>query len=384
METITCPKCGLEQEPADNCFRCGIIYEKYRAAEERKNASAAVAAEASHEDAAPVPSHDLGEQKAHRGDVLAWADSGHITPENIPWALRTAGFTPGPADWRRFLDLLTLWLGAIFLSAGVIFFFAYNWKEMGRFAKFGIAEAALLAAVISSWRLGLERKTGKASLLVATLLTGALLALVEQTYQAGADNWTLFFRWALLVLPWVAISRFAPLWLVWLLLVNLATGLYCKAPGAFGFLADVRTTIWMLAVVNTLALVIWELAAGEEMPWLLERWAPRIVAAAGMFLITILAVFGITDRSISGFAELLAYTVCLGATYAFYRRRQRDLYMLTQGVLSLVVVITTFLGHNLAKGGGDAGVFFFLGIVVLGLSAAGGWWLRAVGREVEV
>jgi uncharacterized membrane protein len=379
---VTCPKCGLEQQPADSCSRCGVIYEKFRAAEEKKIAAANVA-EDTPEEPAPVLRQHLNGQKAHRGDVLAWADAGQIAPENVPWALRIAGLTPGPGDWRRFLDLLTLWLGAVFLAAGVIFFFAYNWKAMGRFAKFGIAEALLLAAVVSSWRLGLERTTGKAALLVATLLTGALLALVEQTYQAGADNWTLFFRWALLVLPWVVITRFAPLWLVWLLLVNLATGLYCKAPGAFGFLADVRTTIWMLAVVNTLALVVWELAAGEEMPWLLERWAPRIVAAAALFFVTCLAVFGITDRNISGFAELLAYAACLAGSYAVYRRRQRDLYMLTQGVLSLITVITTFLGHNLARSGGDAGVFFFLGIVVLGLSAAGGWWLRVVGREVE-
>jgi len=332
-------------------------------------------------DAGPLPRHEQDGEKAHRGDILAWAEAGHITPENLPWALRLAGGTPGAGEWRRFLDLLALWLGAVFLAAGVIFFFAYNWKAMGHFAKFGIAEALLLAAVLSAWRLGLERISGKAALLVATLLSGALLALVEQTYQAGADNWQLFFRWALLVLPWVVISRFAPLWLVWLLLVNLATGLYGKMPGPFGFLSHVQSTLWSLAVLNILALVVWELAAGEKQPWLCERWAPRIVAAAGMFFVTFLAVCGITDSSISGGAEVLAYAACLGGSYAVYRRRRRDLYMLTQGVLSLVVVITSFLGHNLARSG-DAGSFLFIGMVVLALSAGGGWWLRSVGREV--
>jgi predicted Zn finger-like uncharacterized protein len=379
-ETITCPKCGQEQEPSESCSRCGIIYGKYRAAEERKNASTAAAEDCS-ADAGQLPRHEPDGQKASRGDILAWADAGLIVPENIPLALSLAGLTPGSRDWRRFLDLLTLWLGAVFLAAGVIFFFAYNWKEMGRFAKFGIAEALLLAAAVSSWRLGLERISGNAALLVATLLTGALLALVEQTYQAGADNWELFFRWALLVLPWVVISRFAPLWLVWLLLVNLATGLYGKTPGPFGFMSHIQSTLWSLAVLNTLALVVWELAAGKEMPWLLERWEPRIVAAAGMFFVTFLAVCGITDPSISGGAEFLAYAACLGGTYVVYRRHKQDLYMLTQGVLSLIVVITTFLGHNLARSG-DAGTFLFIGMVVLGLSAAGGWWLRSVGREV--
>jgi len=314
---------------------------------------------------------------------MAWAGEGHLAAEALPQALRIAGTLPSPPSWRRFLDGLALWLGTVFLAAAVIFFFAFNWKELGHFSRFGIVELLLAAAVVASWRLGLERMSGKAALLAATMLVGALLALVGQTYQTGADPWELFATWAFFVLPWVAISRFAPLWLFLLALLNLAAGLYYHAfAGIFGIFFGRETLWWTLAGLNTAALAAWELAASRGVPWLAERWAPRIVATAAAGFLTLLAVWGIIDRHSGGLAEFCGYSVWLACAYAIYRHKVRDLYVLALGVLSLVIVVAVFLGHHLLQRG-DAGAFFFIGMAVLGLSAAGGWWLRQVAREVE-
>jgi uncharacterized membrane protein len=131
-----------------------------------------------------------------------------------------------PADWRSFIDRLLLWCGTLLIAVGVIFFFAFNWQEMGRFAKFGLAEVPIVVSVAVCWKLGLDRLSGKAALLAATILIGALLALVGQTYQTGADPWQLFAVWALMVLPWVVIGRFGALLLFWVSLVNVALFLY--------------------------------------------------------------------------------------------------------------------------------------------------------------
>src|SRR3546814_15416019 len=77
-----------------------------------------------------------------------------------------------------------------------------NWNDLGRFAKFGLVGLLLIVAVIGYWRLGVDRAAGKASLLVASILLGALLALFGQTYQTGADTWELFANWAVLMAPW--------------------------------------------------------------------------------------------------------------------------------------------------------------------------------------
>ncbi|MBI5484229.1 MAG: hypothetical protein HY888_07190, partial [Deltaproteobacteria bacterium] len=68
--------------------------------------------------------------------------------------------------------------------------------------------------------------------------------------------------------------------------------------------------------------------------------------------------------------------------YVVYRHRIRDLDVLALGVLSIVIVVAVFLGYNLVRHG-EAGAFLLVGMVVLGLSAAGGWWLRKVAQEVE-
>src|SRR5699024_11365250 len=39
-------------------------------------------------------------------------------------------------------------------------------------------------------------------LLIASIITGSLLALFGQVYQTGADTWQLFFAWAILITPW--------------------------------------------------------------------------------------------------------------------------------------------------------------------------------------
>jgi uncharacterized membrane protein len=318
-----------------------------------------------------------------RGEIMSWAGEGRIATDALPQAVRIAGIHPGRVEWRRFLDGVTLWLGALFLATAVIFFFAYNWQELGRFTRFGIVELLLAGALLASWRLGLERMSGKAALLVATLLVGALLALVGQTYQTGADPWELFATWALFVLPWIAVARFAPLWLVWLLLVNLAISLYYQAfAGLFGLLFGTATLWWLLTGVNTAALAAWELAADRGVTWLRERWAPRIVATAAAGFITVLAAWGIIDRETLGITELLGYTAWLVCAYVVYRHRIRDLYILAVGVLSLVIVAAILLGHNVARNG-DAGALLIVGVTVLGLSAVGGWWLRTVAREVE-
>ena len=382
---VTCPACGLEQEGGEGCVRCVIIYEKYRAAKERRLMAAGASEEEQVTEAGPLPAADTGVFRFGygRGEIMAWAGDGRIAPDALPQAMLIAGALPGPAEWRRFLDGLALWMGSLFLAAAVIFFFAYNWNELGRFTRFGIVELLLIGSVLASWRLGLERMSGKAALLVANLLVGALLALVGQTYQTGADPWELFATWALFVLPWVGVSRFSPLWLLWLALVNLAVSLYYHAfAGLFGILFGTETLWWTLAGVNTAALAAWELAAGRGVTWLAERWAPRIVATAAAGYITLLAAWGIVDRTSGGFAELLGYAVWLACAYALYRHRVRDLYVLALGVLSLIIVISVFLGHTMVHSG-DAVAFLFVGLVVLGLSAAGGWWLRTVAREVE-
>lgn len=318
-----------------------------------------------------------------RRTVLDWAEQGHIAPADLPRALAVAEVLPSRAAWRHFIDQLLLWLGVLLVTAGVIFFFAFNWNEIDRLTKFALAEALVVIALGFIWWSGVDRLTGKAALVGASLLVGALFALIGQTYQTGADSFELFGTWAAAILPWVLVSRFNLMWLVWLLLANLAVVTYFYALGIFAFGVD--RVAWMLFAVNTAALAIWELAALRGVEWLRPRWAPRLVAIASCGAITLLLLARILggDGQTGTLWVTVAWVGWLAAALAVYRRRLRDVFVLSGGVLSVIVVVATFVIRQATDFGGYIAASLLVGVLVIALSAAGGMWLKSVSEEVE-
>lgn len=316
-----------------------------------------------------------------RQEILDWAEAGRVDARNLRSALQVAAVLPDRAQWRAFLDRLLLWLGVVMISAGAIFFLAYNWHDLGRYAKFALAEGLILIALAVLWWQGLERIAGKAALIAAALFTGALLALVGQTYQTGADTFELFATWAVAILPWALLARFPALWVLWLALANLATVLYFQTfPGLFGVIFGPERQLWLLFGLNTIALAAWEGLALAGIAWLRERWALRLLATASGACVTALAVIAVLDKNAFGWA-LPVWLAWLGAAYALYRRRIKDLYVLAGGVLSGIVVVAAALSRLLLETSLEAGGLFFIGLVVIGMSAAGGFWLKKAANE---
>ena len=323
---------------------------------------------------------------SRRSQVLSWIEDGSISPDSIPKALSVTGITPGPGRWRRFLDQLFLALGAVSLACAVVFFFAYNWAELGRFARFVLVQSLVLAAVVLYWRLGTDSLAAKLSLLVATLLLGATLALYGQTYQTGADPWQLFATWALLMLPWALVGRMPAIWLLFLALLNLS--LYQYYETFFGLLGIVFSTRddlpWMLFTLNTLAWVIWELA-GRKFKWLTgiqnSRWAVRLIALASGFAITSLVLRAVFDPESPAALTWLVYLAWLAALYFVYRRKLPDLFMLAGACLSLIICITSVFGELVLRSNDAAGSLLFLSFLVIAQTAAVAYWLKRVNAE---
>jgi uncharacterized membrane protein len=315
-----------------------------------------------------------------RSKVLAWAEAGAVPADRVQDALRLLGVLPTAAAWRGFLDRLSLWLGVTALGAAVIFFVAANWAAIGRWAKFGLVEAVVVAGVLAYAWLGTERTSGKAALLGASLALGALLALVGQTYQTGADTFELFASWAALILPWAMVGRFAGLWALWLAIANAGIVTWFSAMGGFfeGRFSN-EQPLWALAALDTGALVAWEIAA-RRLDWLRERWAPRLLALASGSMVTMLMTMAITRWRYSSGAIAVVYPLWLAAGYAAYRRQLPDLFMLAGGCLSVIVCATAFLGRHVLDDK-MAASFLMIGIAVVVMAGAAAVWLRAVGRE---
>ncbi len=253
-------------------------------------------------------------------------------------------------------------------------------QDLGRFEKLALVQGLVVAAlVVVGWQ-GLDRLAGKATLFGAALLVGALLALVGQIYQTGADTFELFAAWGLAILPWALVARFAPLWVLWIGIANLAIVLYYATfGGLLGVLFGPERLLWVLFAFNTLALVVWESLAAAGIGWLAGRWAPRLLALASGGLMTALAIWDLVDwRATSGFAVPL-WVAWLGVAYLVYRRWRPDLFVLAGGVSSVVAVVATFLLEQM--GLADYGGFLLVALAVIGLSAVGTRWLHAVAQE---
>ena len=105
-------------------------------------------------------------------------------------------------QWNQFLSIFLLAVGVGFTVAGIIFFFAYNWEELPKFAKLGIVEVLLVASVLLATFTHWNKLVKQILLTGATFLIGTLLAVFGQIYQTGADAYDLFLGWTLFTILW--------------------------------------------------------------------------------------------------------------------------------------------------------------------------------------
>ena len=318
-----------------------------------------------------------------REKIIEFVEQGAIPREKIYDALSAGKVTPDGTAWRSFIDRLLIWLGGSALALSGMFFVAYNWDDIGRFAKFGMVEVSIVLAIAAYWKLGENKVSGKVSLLMATIFLGVLLALYGQTYQTGADTWQLFFNWALLMLPWALIGCFPAIWIVWVGLINLSIVLYFQTLGDLIWhgLGSDSGMLWLLFIFNTLALIAWEFLA-ETWHWLSQRWAIRLLGVGSGASITWLVIHAVFASEVAKILPGLVWLAWLAALYFVYRRKRPDLFMLAGGCLSGLVGLVTFLSHQMFfLIGWSVGAFLFLGLVVIGLGSGSALWLKTIHKE---
>ncbi|MFP2928771.1 DUF2157 domain-containing protein [Pyxidicoccus sp. 3LG] len=329
---------------------------------------------------------DLLDLDATPERLRALAAAGVLPPTALERALHLSVATPTRPQWRSFLSTSLMGLGTLLVLSGVIYFFAYNWAALHRFGKLGVIAAAIVGTAVAAWRLG-EGLAGQFALLAAAVLVGALLAVYGQAYQTGADPYELFLGWAVLILPWVALSRFAPLWLFLLVLLNTGVVLFW----AQVLDGDEDTVSWLavgLGLLNGLAWATYEHFANAGVSWLQGRKVARALAVMTVAPLLAAAVaFVVAPYEVGPGAgvALLLVPGTLAAEYALHRHLRGELFLLTLGVLSAMTLATTAAGRFLII---DADLeelsLFIMPFVVIGQVALAVWWLRNESRATGV
>ncbi|MDM8568195.1 DUF2157 domain-containing protein [Thiotrichales bacterium HSG1] len=317
---------------------------------------------------------------ATREHLYILARNEQLESHILEYALRRIGVIPDSKAWRHFLDDVFLLLGVTLLSIGVVFFFAYNWNDMGRFTKFALLEAGILIMILFATVRGLEHLSAQASVLAASILFGSLLAVYGQTYQTGADAFELFLFWAILIFPWVFVNRFAPLWLLWLILLNVSLILaWIQVVDQSGVEMPIELYL-LLFFLNGTALVIWERASNVE--WLQNQWL-----GTTLFIITITTLIIPTLVTIFDFDIIWQKNKLFGPTvglYVFvtifslwyYRYQRHDLLLLAVTLSGVLATLTTLIGMLLPLD--EIVLFLFLAILVIGQATLATKWLLHV------
>lgn len=313
---------------------------------------------------------------------IEWIEQGVIPKHKLEESANLLKVEPSSSDWKSFLDRIFLSLGSLSLVVALGFFIAYNWQWMGKFAKFGMVEFAIISGAVAYYVFHQRDLVAKLSLLTSSILVGVLLGLVGQTYQTGADTWELFFYWSLFILPWTIISRFSVLWLFWLFLINISILLVQDTYlGSVLYREEESAVLWMGFWINTAALFLWEFVAFR---WnvLNDRWALRCVSTVSGAFITYLVCLWVFSEEFTGWMAFPLWLVWSGILYFFYWKKKPDLYPLAGIHLSTLVFLVCLMGRAMSDILVDGG-FLLIAIVMIGLGSASAKWLLRIHKEMQ-
>jgi uncharacterized membrane protein len=328
---------------------------------------------------------DLLDLPATPARMRVAAEAAGAPPDAVRRALTLAAASPSSRDWIQFLTGALLMLGAGLLLSGIVCFFAFNWEDLGRFAKFGVLQAAVaICAGLGWWKLA--NLSGRVALFAAAVLVGPLLGVYGQTYQTGADPWGLFAFWALLTLPWVVVAHFTALWILTIALLDTALVLYWIQVTEVAAKDSFMLFVWF-AAIHFAAVIAWEAQRRRTMPWLDEEWAPRLLVSTAFVSLLIPAIGLVAYATIGEAWEPdwgagLAIWVAVAAVFAYYTRVREDLFMLTAAGGSVMAVLTFLAGRiifrelDLELFGGLLMSALLIAEVVLGVA-----WLRYMIRR---
>ncbi len=323
----------------------------------------------------------------NRNRILDWVQQGSIKHSDINQAIIEGQGQPNANQWLGFLQLAMLWLAVIALCSGAVFFFAYNWQDMSRFSKFALVEGAILFSCIAYVRLSYHAQMKTALLMAMSLFTGALLAVVGQTYQTGADPWQLFAVWSLLMLPWALMGRSCIIWIFWIAIVNAALGLYLDLSRNFlwFYIRSADLTV-VFVFLNTLLLIIFELSNkshklpflssvfNAKSPYLANRYTQQILVTIAGVAMSIWASDG-AFRNSNEVNKFLYYTLWMAFAFGVYRFVIKDLYVIAASFLSFIIVSSMYL-FDAIEPSADEGIYLLISLYILGSSSLATYWLK--------
>src|SRR5690606_14504018 len=270
-----------------------------------------------------------------REDIHIIGRHSNLTEKGIVKALKENVYNDKEM-WQKFFQLFFISLGVGFTVSGIVFFFAYNWADLHKFVKIGLTEGVLIATSILVLLPKINGNIRNIILTGASVLVGVLFAVFGQIYQTGANAYDFFLAWTVFVTLWVLVSNFAPLWLLYLVLINTTFILYSQQVAKDWTEVFICTLLFSINVTVLISAIFW---GKKKTP----NWLLNTVALASVSYATIGVVIGIFDKYQVTFPILILITAIAFALGIWHGLKTKSGFYLSVIPFSLIIIVSALL-----------------------------------------
>ena len=293
-----------------------------------------------------------------RQDIYTLSQHSDLSEEEVHLALKENVYNNRSA-WEKFLKLFFIALGIGFTLSGIIFFFAFNWADLNKFVKIGLIEALIMISTGLVLFLKVDMLIRNSLLTASAVLVGVLFAVFGQVYQTGADAYDFFLAWVLFITVWVFIADFAPLWLIYIVLINVTFGLYVNQIAQEW---PEITVFNIFFLMNTAVVVSSILISKYQSGYKIPHWFLNVVTLFALFAGVTAVIFGIFDSYRNGFVLVFSILTILFALGIWYGITAKSGFFLATIFFSIILIVDAFILHYYQ----EESMFLIIGLFTIG------------------
>ncbi len=174
----------------------------------------------------------------------------------------------------------------------------------------------------------------------ASMLVGVLFAVYGQIYQTGANAYDFFLAWTVFITLWVIVSNFAPLWLLYLMLINTTFVLYTQQVAGNWSEVLVLTSLF---AINTCVLIPALVLSRYKKSINVPNWFLHLLALASVTFATMGIIMGIFDKFEVAFPLLILLTISVFALGLWHGLQSKSGFYLSVIPFSIILIVSALL-----------------------------------------
>ena len=290
-------------------------------------------------------------------------------------------------EWWGWTSRILLFMGCFLILAGIFLLFARNLIGTEYFVKIALLILGVAACTLVAFLLGRTTLGGQALLLSGALLIGLPFILYAQEYGDTGMTHSLYFWWLIIAFGFAVAAELAMLWIIWLVVLNTWVATLYLQTATLGRVEHPEITMFLLAIVNTLAIWMRWICLNRQIPGLQYRWVLNVLTAMALLPLTSLAVYYLYAGGQNAAFVIIGigtWVAGVAAGYWYFRYRVHDIISVAFVILSMYAFILNFAGKFVYKlAGREEGSSCIMAFVVLIATAGMVVWLKYLSSAMK-